>query len=796
MKNFDAYTAPISEVLDKLSTSVETGLSQQVAGELRKAEGPNSSTDKFGLFPWLMVLVYTVPALALAAIIYRGGDLVSAIIIATGALVMAAGLYALVHRVVSVEGRRANLRRIMERSLVDVVREGSVRTMPGRHLVPGDILLYDRAPNVILPADCRVLPGHDVRIRRSWQYGWQDGTRLVQDADVLLAGTDLSLLSGTFIVIAIGDKRLVTDMEKAHPAGPLVQSVWRAGWWYLLAVLLVLGASWSQGLLLRAAYALAVGIPFLLPFFLLKKGRSLRMQNTGDAPDHLLYPVEQLLYPKPKEATILLREHTLPFTELKSRAEDIKATAAQFLELLDLCVRDDATTRHGSLLQKIVKDSKRHGLSISSMEDWTLDADMSSITFHQDTGTYCYMGSFVQRDDEQENSLHLVCNDAATILQHCTYIWDAKEHTMRRRFFNGEKQQLANTLTDEHKAGNISYGLAIRENAHADAPWIYIGALVIPRGLHTETLQELHSYASNGHAVVFYTETALSPEFARTVLKVPEKHLFDSPEDLTFTGLRRNDFFLASKVDAVGLRKLHERLSGAVLVDTREDRFVSSLYFWPLYMRFDAQNTPSFFRWLTAHTRQARDGMTKAAQYLGLLLVTSVAALVLLLNQPGTAADFVFLLGASAASILALIALLAHFADKKIHHKKIHQLAFLDIQQALTGVQVMLGGFIAGGSYLLLAGTQNSMTHEFILVTLLGMAAATLSRLAADTASMLFAGLFSAFYLIMAIWGYIFLLAGHSALTPDIFWLFGPALVLGGITWIMASYQGVPERRA
>lgn len=795
----DAYKAPISEVLENFSTSVETGLSRHVSDELRKAEGANASNDKNAFFPLLMLLAYVLPSLAVAGVLFRAGDMVTGTMVTSATLVMAAGLYALVHRVVVLGGRRRHLKAAMENKQVSVVREGTITNLRGSQLVPGDILLYDKTPDVTLPADCRLLPGHDMRISQTWQYGWLDGTRLENTTDFLAAGTVLQVATATCVVIATGDKRYIAKMYADHPAGPLVRSLWHAGLWYALGVAILLSAGALQGMAATVAYALAVGTPVLLPYFFIKKGRGLRMQSTSTIPDHLLYPIEQLLIPKPRESLILLRDHIVPLRELKKASESTQNTVAQFLELMALCVREDAATRHGALLLRVVADARRQGLEIDSMETWSQDPELSRTIFKHITGTYGYISSFVQRDDDQENSLHLACDDAATVLAKCTYLWDDKEHTMRRRFFSGEKQQLAEMLREQAEMGNIAYGLALRENSHEDAPWIYIGAVVIPRQVQKETLEELHSYAGNGHAVVFYSECGMSPIFARDSLKIPAKHIFTSGQELAFNNLRRNDFFLTMGIDAVQLRDLQDRLAGGVLVDTMQDRFVSSLYFWPRHMRFNTASTTSFFQWLTLQAQSARDALTKGAQYAGMLTILALSTLGLLLARPEMADDRVFLFVATTSIALGLVALLGHVTDKQANPVRVQQLAFLDIQQAMTGLRILAAAIVTGGAYLALVHQSLTVTAtmplELVFFLLVGVAAAVLSRFAMDTPSMPHALLFAGAYILLTVPVYFLFFAANSLLAGDTQWLFGAAILLGGITWIVASYQAVPQRR-
>jgi len=786
-------TLPITEVMTMLSTSQEAGLSSRTVEELRKAEGSNISGTPFTLFAPLAVVVYLAPLCILASMLYRHGDLAASIVVLTAALLLSVGIYGLIHRVVRVEAKRAQLRHAMNRAEVTVVRDGMTKDVFAKHLVPGDILVYDRKSDFVLPADVRLLPGHTMVLSHSWYESHRSGTHVPPEHDFLPAGTEVSFASASMVVIATGHQRKLFTMYKAHPAGPLVQAVWSMGWWYLAGTLLLLAISTYFGSTTTVAYALAAGTPVLLPYFLMKKGRGLRMQQTHDVPDHLLYPAEELLMPEAKESLTLLGEELASIRSMKKAPEAMQARTAQFLELLDLCVRDTEATRHGALIHKIVMGSKRYGLLMNTMEEWTHDTELSRTTFHEDTGTYVFRSSFVQRGNDEEHTLHLLSMDAATILEQSTYMWDEREHTMRRRFFNGEKQRLAAMIATYEKDAALCYGLALREHGHEDAPLLFIGALIIPRTIHEETLNELVAYAKNGHAVVLYSEGNLSPEFLRDRIHVPSNHIYASAEELSFTGLRRNDLFFVGRVNALSLRDLHDRLHGGVLVDTHEDHFISNLFFWPTYIRF-SKSHPSFFHWLRHHTKQARDGMTKSAQYAAMQLTISLGLLALFLLKE-TPMDVAMYLSFFFSTILGVTALFGHFTDTNIHHKKIHTLSLTNIHQAILTTRFVFALFLSVGGYLLLSKSLGALSLEMVFFGLLAICAAMLAKIAEDTRSLRHTLVYAGIYGICSVWGYLGLFFPITHLDTEYMWLFLGALLLGGITWILASYQTVPESR-
>lgn len=792
------YTAPLEEVLPLLSSSIETGLQDPVLQELRKAEGKNSTQSFHAFFPLLLILTYTLPALAVAFVLLRMGEVSVATVLSSGILLMAVGLYALVHHARQAEGARTRIKRKMDLIPVEVLRNGQKLSIPGKQLLPGDILLYKKQTQSIIPADCRLLPDHTVSIKHSWFSSWTNGTTLGKDEEVLLAGTEVAYIDATLLVVSIGDKRKLMGMYREHPAGRIVRAIWQAGLWYFLAVVLFLLLGLWLTILPRIAFALAIGTPVLLPYFFLRKGRGLRMQNTNSTPDHVLYPVEQLLINHPKEASILLKDTLLPLRDMKQADEEQLSTVGQFLELLDICVREEDGVRHTSLLQRLVTDARRLGIPIHSMKEWTYNASLSSAVFQQKTGTFQYLSSYVLRGNEEDNTLHLATDEATSLLDHCTYIWDSSEHTSRRRFYNGEKLKYATILQEHLEQGSLCYGLALRESEEPNAPWIYLGALIVPRSIEAATMEELHSYASNGHAVVLYSEAYLNPVFAEEQLKVPAKNYFEDAATLRFNNVRRHDMFLAAGVDALSLRELHQQLPGAVLVDTTKDMFVSSLYFWPCYIRFRPDMQTSFFTWLRRQVRLTQDGLTKGSQYAGLLAITTSLALFFCLLSPGLDASQTFLIGAILCSLLGLVAIIAHITDTSIRPQRLHQLAFLDVQQGLTIARVLLGGLVVSGLYTLLIGgalQREALPVELLFFLFSGMAAGTLSRLAKDTPSLHHTLFFAIFYALVTFLGYLFYFSANTLLPVDLKWLYCAGVILAGAMWIIGSYQSVPQSR-
>jgi Ca2+-transporting ATPase len=196
-----------SEAVRTLETNAETGLTGASAHERLSQYGPNELAERGGKSIWrtlweqltaTLVLVLIVAAILSAAL----GDFTDAIAIL--AIVVLNTLLGLVH-----EQRAERAMAMLKRMAVPIVRarrDGEVRELPSRDLVPGDIVLLE-AGNVV-PADCRVLECANLRIEEASLTGESEPVdKISQAVDDLEAplGDRLSMVyMGTIVTYGRG----------------------------------------------------------------------------------------------------------------------------------------------------------------------------------------------------------------------------------------------------------------------------------------------------------------------------------------------------------------------------------------------------------------------------------------------------------------------------------------------------------------------------------------------------------------------------------------------------------------
>ncbi|HPR68016.1 MAG TPA: cation-translocating P-type ATPase [Kiritimatiellia bacterium] len=149
------HTQPVEEVLADRRTS-PNGLSAGEATARLASHGPNELLETISRPAWKMLLAQFVEPLILilvaaAVLSFFLGDLVEAVAILT--IVFLFGLLGFIQEF-RAEKAMAALRQLASPA-VRVRRDGEIREIPGRDLVPGDIVLLE-AGNVV-PADLRLL---------------------------------------------------------------------------------------------------------------------------------------------------------------------------------------------------------------------------------------------------------------------------------------------------------------------------------------------------------------------------------------------------------------------------------------------------------------------------------------------------------------------------------------------------------------------------------------------------------------------------------------------------------------
>ena len=162
----DWFNKTIDEVLDKLEGSRAAGLAEEEIRVRRKKFGPNELQEKERRGAWRIfgdqfketLMVVLMIAAALSAFL---GDFKDA-----AAIAVIVGLNALLgfHQENRAEKAMAALKK-MAVPVVKARRDGRVREIPARDLVPGDLIFLE-AGNVV-PADCRLIESANLRIQEA-----------------------------------------------------------------------------------------------------------------------------------------------------------------------------------------------------------------------------------------------------------------------------------------------------------------------------------------------------------------------------------------------------------------------------------------------------------------------------------------------------------------------------------------------------------------------------------------------------------------------------------------------------
>jgi Ca2+-transporting ATPase len=162
----DWHRRKIADVVRELRTDPGAGLTGAEAASRLRASGPNELPEGPTLRPgriFLSQFASTMVAVLLAAAVVSAllGDLVDTVAIVAIVLLNALLGYTQEYRA---EKAMAALSRLAAPA-VKVRRDGGVREIPARELVPGDVLLLETGDRV--PADARLVEGHSLRTDES-----------------------------------------------------------------------------------------------------------------------------------------------------------------------------------------------------------------------------------------------------------------------------------------------------------------------------------------------------------------------------------------------------------------------------------------------------------------------------------------------------------------------------------------------------------------------------------------------------------------------------------------------------
>ena len=259
------HTLEVAEVLRALDTESGTGLSSEEAARRLKERGPNELEDRGGRKPWsilweqftsTMIVILVVAAVASALL----GDYEDSIAIAAIVLLNAALGFAQEYRA---ERAMAALKR-MSAPTVKVRREGHVREVSAKELVPGDVVLLE-AGNLV-PADGRLLEATNLQVQESALTGEsepveKDPTALEEEdtplgervgmiflSTVVAKGRGLYVVTETGMATELG--KIATMIQTDNPEQtPLQRRLNQVGKVLALAALVIVGVVFALGLL-------------------------------------------------------------------------------------------------------------------------------------------------------------------------------------------------------------------------------------------------------------------------------------------------------------------------------------------------------------------------------------------------------------------------------------------------------------------------------------------------------------------------------------------------------------------
>jgi Ca2+-transporting ATPase len=222
------HALAVEQVVERLGTSASDGLSPEDASRRLDEVGANVIADeappsRLALFASQLTNVPSVMLLGSTIISLLLGDLLEA-----GAIVVVVGLNAGIgYRVERHSEDLLAAWRVAEIGEADVIRGGSMMTVPASDLVPGDLLVI-RAGTVV-SADARVVEAHRLTVDEAPLTGESDvveksidpvGGRapLADRASMLFRGTSIASGHGRAIVVATGPSTELAGVQRLAAA--------------------------------------------------------------------------------------------------------------------------------------------------------------------------------------------------------------------------------------------------------------------------------------------------------------------------------------------------------------------------------------------------------------------------------------------------------------------------------------------------------------------------------------------------------------------------------------------------
>jgi len=347
MNQFEnAYILSTSDILQQLNTSQQKGLSNQEAKERINTYGKNELEEKRTKSPWLMLFEQfkeTMVIILIVAAVISGFLGKETETIAIAAIVLLFAILGFIQEY-RAEKAMAALKQLAVPQ-VKVIREGSIKEISSKLLVPGDVVLLE-AGNIV-PADVRILETANLKIQEATLTGEaeavdkkpdalaKEGVPLGDRVNMGYMGTTITLGRGKAVVIGTGMKTelgkiasMIQDVKSEKT--PLQQRLDQLGKWLAvaggLAALLVLlvgvfkGESFADMFLVGISVAVAVvpeGLPAVVTITLALGSQKMLKRN---ALIRKLPAVETL-----GSVTVICSDKTGTLTENKMTVTSVQA---------------------------------------------------------------------------------------------------------------------------------------------------------------------------------------------------------------------------------------------------------------------------------------------------------------------------------------------------------------------------------------------------------------------------------------------------------------------------------------
>ena len=260
----NVHELEVQEVVQKLNTGLEQGLSDAEALRRLAAYGPNELKDHGSKNPWKILWEQLTASMVIILIIAAGisaalGDYKNALAITAIVILNAILGFSQEYKA---EKAMAALKKLATPQ-VKVRRNAEVKMIPAHDLVPGDIVLLE-AGNLV-PADCRILESANLRIQEAALTGESEpveknpnpltGDLPIGDKhNMAYMGTVVTYGRGQIVVLETGMKtelgRIAALMQQAvQEATPLQKRLNRLGKQLALVALAIVSVVFVLGLL-------------------------------------------------------------------------------------------------------------------------------------------------------------------------------------------------------------------------------------------------------------------------------------------------------------------------------------------------------------------------------------------------------------------------------------------------------------------------------------------------------------------------------------------------------------------